>query len=303
MGKIVLMFAGQGSQYTGMGKELSDCSKAAKAVFDMVDHIRPGTSALCFTGQKGALDQTVNTQPCVFAVDLAAACAVREAGIIPDFAAGFSLGEIAAVGYAGILTQQDAFALVCERARLMDQAAGQQQGVMVAVLKLSAEQVEKLCKQFENTWPVNYNSPLQTVVAMTQENLEAFCQAVREQKGKAVQLAVSGAFHCPFMHSAAQGLNAYLENAAWGKPEIPVFANATAQPYEGDCRALLTKQVQSPVYWQKTVENLVAQGADTFIEVGPGKTLSGLVKKINTQVRVFHVEDAQTLAQVKKELL
>ena len=138
---------------------------------------------------------------------------------------------------------------------------------------------------------------------MAQENLEAFCNAVREQKGKAIQLAVSGAFHCPFMHSAAQGLDVYLKNAAWGRPGIPVYANATAQPYEDDCRALLTKQVQSPVYWQKTVENLVAQGADTFIEVGPGKTLCGLVKKIDTQARVFHVEDAQTLAQVKEELL
>lgn len=302
MGKIAFVFSGQGAQYTGMGKELCECSPAAKAVFAMADEIRPGTSEQCFTAEKEVLSQTVNTQPCVFAVDLAAACAVEELGIKPDYIAGFSLGEITAVGYAGILSKEDAFRLVCRRAQLMEDAAAKSKGAMVAVMKLTPETVEELCKGFDGAWPVNYNSPAQTVTAMEEGLVEEFSAAVKAQKGKAVRLAVSGAFHSPFMESASAGLADYLENIAFGLPSLPVYSNVTAQPYGGDQKALLARQAKSPVQWQKTVENLIGQGVDTFIEVGPGKTLTGLVKKIDPQVNAFHVEDKATLEELKAQV-
>ena len=177
MGKIAFVFSGQGAQYSGMGKALYASSPAAKAVFDMADSLRPGTARQCFEGSMEELTQTVNTQPCVFAVDLAAARALAERGVQPDCVAGFSLGEIAALAFAGVLSDEEAFRLVCKRGELMDKAARENPGAMVAVLKLTSAQTEELCQRFEKTYPVNYNSPAQTVVATTTENADAFCLA------------------------------------------------------------------------------------------------------------------------------
>ena len=295
MGKIAFVFSGQGAQYTGMGKELYECSPAAKAVFDMADSIRQGTSTQCFEADKETLSITVNTQPCVFTADLAAAAAVAEKGIKPDYLAGFSLGEIAALCFGGVMSYEEAFRLVCKRGELMDKAAKENEGAIVAVMKLTPEKVEELAKQFDNTYPVNYNSPAQTVVATTKENADKLVEAVKAEKGKGVKLAVSGAFHSPFMRSAAEGLGEYLADKELKTPEIPIYSNVTAQPYSGDIKQLIKAQAESPVQWQKTVENLIAEGVDTFIEVGVGKTLAGLIKKINKDVRVFNVENRETL--------
>lgn len=303
MGKIAFVLSGQGAQYPGMGKELYDNSPAAKAVFDMADSIRPDTSKQCFDGTKEELGVTINTQPCVFSVDLAAAAAAQEAGIKADYVAGFSLGEIAALAFGGVMSDEEAFKLVCERAKLMNDAAQENKGAMAAVLKLTPEKVEDICKNFENTWPVNYNSPAQTVVATEEDNVDALCAAVKMNKGKAVALAVSGAFHSPFMQSASEGLEKYLEDKTLNEPTIPVIANATAKAYEGDYKSLITTQVKSPVLWQTTVENLAAMGVDTFIECGPGKTLTGLVKKINPELKAFKLENMDDLQLIKEQLL
>lgn len=298
MGKIAFVFSGQGAQKPGMGKDLYESSPAAKAVFDMADSIREGTSAQCFTADQETLNRTVNTQPCVFTADLAAAAAVVENGIKPDYAAGFSLGEIAALGFTGILSYENAFKLVCRRGELMDISSNERKGTMVAVIKLPPEKVEEIASQFEDTYPVNYNSPAQTVVATAEETADALVAAVKEAKGKGVKLAVSGAFHSPFMSSAAKGLSEYLENVEFNTPNIPLYSNVTAKPYgeDGtDFKTLIESQVINPVQWQKTVENLIAEGVDTFIEVGVGKTLSGLIKKINPDVKVFNVENKETL--------
>ena len=295
MGKIAFVFSGQGAQYTGMGKELYECSPAAKAVFDMADSIRPGTSEQCFTADTQTLAVTANTQPCVFACDLAAACAVEEKGIKPDYISGFSLGEIAALGYSGMLSYEEAFKLVCKRAELMDKAAKENKGAMAAVMKLSPEKVEEICAKFEKAWPVNYNSPAQIVVAASEEDIDPLCDEVKAQKGRAKKLAVSGAFHSPFMHDAAVGLAEYMENIEFAEPKVPVYANVTAQPYEGEYKKLTAAQVESPVKWISIVENMIANGVDTFIEVGVGKTLSGLIGKINPDVKVYKVENKADL--------
>lgn len=290
MGKIAFIFSGQGAQYSGMGKELYDFSPAAKAVYDMADSVREGTSKQCFEGTTEELCKTVNTQPCVFTADLAAAYALVERGIKPDCVAGFSLGEIAALAFSKMLSDEEAFKLVCKRGELMDKAATENPGAMAAVMKLTPQQVEEICSKFDKTYPVNYNSPAQTVVATTSENADKFCEAVKEAGGRAKLLAVSGAFHSPFMAEAADGLAEYMENVDFSQPETVIYSDVTAKPYEGDYKALVKAQVESPVKWQTIVENLVADGVDTFIEVGVGKTLTGLVKRINGDVKAFKVE-------------
>lgn len=290
MGKIAFIFSGQGAQYSGMGKELYEASPAAKAVYDMADSVREGTSKQCFEGSTEELCKTVNTQPCVFTADLAAAYALVEKGIKPDCVAGFSLGEIAALAFSKMLSDEEAFRLVCKRGELMDKAATENPGAMAAVMKITPQQVEEICSKFDKTYPVNYNSPAQTVVATTSENADKFCDAVKEAGGRAKLLAVSGAFHSPFMAEAADGLAEYMENVDFSEPETVIYSDVTAQPYEGDYKALVKAQVESPVKWQTIVENMVADGVDTFIEVGVGKTLTGLVKRINGDVKAFKIE-------------
>ncbi len=299
MGKIAFVFSGQGAQYSGMGKAMADTYPAAKAVFDMADSVREGTSKQCFEGTAEELCQTVNTQPCVFAADLAAAYALKEKGITPDCVAGFSLGEIAALAFSGMLSNEEAFRLVCKRGELMDKAAHENPGAMAAVMKLTPQQVEEICARFDKTYPVNYNSPAQTVVATTTENAEAFCAAVKEAGGKAKLLAVSGAFHSPFMAQAAQGLADYMQDVEFAEPQTVIYSDVTAQPYEDDYKALVKAQVESPVRWQTIVENMIADGVDTFIEVGVGKTLTGLIKRIGGDVKAFKVETPEDIDKLE----
>lgn len=295
MSKIAFVFSGQGAQAPGMGKELYDCSPAAKAVFDLADSIRPGTSQQCFEGTQEKLNVTINTQPCLFACDLAAAKAAQERGIQPDCAAGFSLGEAAAIAFSGMLTEAEAFSMVCKRAELMNEAAQKNPGAMAAVMKLSPQQVETLCGPIENAWPVNYNSPKQTVVAASADTIDQVVEAASAQRGRAVKLAVSGAFHSPLMHSAADGLREYLASVSLREERLPVYANLTAEPYGGDKKETMAAQCENSVQWQKTIENMIANGVDTFIEVGVGKTLVGLIKKINPEVTVYQIENKEGL--------
>ncbi len=300
MAKTAFVFSGQGAQYPGMGKELYETSPAAKKVFDMAESIRSGTIRQCFEGTKEELSITINTQPCVFVADLAAAAAVYEQGIKPDFVAGFSLGEIAALAFAGMMSYEEAFKLVCRRAEAMNNAAEKNKGAMAAVLKLTPEKVEEICSGFKKAYPVNYNSQLQTVVASSENEIDAVCEKVKAEKGKAVKLAVSGAFHSPFMESASSELAEYLKNVELSAPVIPVYSNFTAQPYSEDYKNLIVMQVKNPVRWQTSIENMIKAGADTFIEVGVGKTLKGLINKINGNVNAFNVENKEGLDTLKK---
>ena len=245
------------------------------------------------------LTQTVNTQPCVFTADLAAARALVEKGIKPDCVAGFSLGEIAALAFAGVLSDEEAFKLVCRRGELMDTAAKANPGAMVAVLKITPEQVEEICEKFDKTYPVNYNSPAQTVVATTVENADAFCEAVKEVGGRAKQLPVSGAFHSPFMAQAAEGLKEYMENVEFSQPEVTIYSDYTAKPYEGDFKELVRAQVENPVRWQTIMENMRAEGVDTVIEVGVGKTLQNLCKRTFDDIKSYKVETPEDIDKIE----
>ena len=303
MGKIAFVFSGQGAQAPGMGKELYDCSSAAKAVFDLCDSIRPCTSEQCFCGTKEELTITSNTQPDLFAVEVAAAQALLEAGIIPDALAGFSLGEISALAFSGAVTLEDGFRLVCRRGELMQEASEAADSAMVAVIKLTPEKVEELAAQFEQVYPVNYNSPAQTVCAGLSASMDGFKAAVKAAGGRAMPLKVSGGFHSPFMASAGEGLVDVLAPMEIGKPKYTLYSNVTAAPYQdGQFKQLLAQQVVNPVRWQSIVENMIASGVDTFIEVGPGKTLSGLIGKINSDVRALNVEDAASLQKTIEEV-
>ena len=297
MGKIAFVFAGQGAQTVPMGKDLYEHFESVKQIFEMSAPI----CELCFNGPKEQLDITINTQPALFLTGLACAVALTEEGVIADGVAGFSLGEVPAACYAGLMEPPQAFDFVCHRAKAMQECAEKNKGNMFAILKLSADQVENICKSLIQAYPVNYNCPGQTVVACAEKTADALQKAVTEAGGKAIKLAVSGAFHSPFMDTASKSISDYFENEQLMQMRIPLYANATAQIY-GDPKELLSKQVNHPVLWQKTVENMVSDGFDIFIEVGPGKTLSGLIKKTKTDVHICNVFDRQSLENTVKEL-
>lgn len=307
MERVAFLFAGQGAQHPAMGIDLIGASPAAAEVFAMADRVRPGTTELCRSASKEELARTENTQPCVFAHDLAVAEALRERGVVPAACAGFSLGEVAALTFAGAFEATAGFELVCERARLMAAAAERHPGAMRAVLKLDAERVAELTAQAgEECWPVNFNSPQQTVVAGSPEACASLDVLVREAGGRSMRVAVSGAFHSPFMAEAADGLAEYLaQGHGPRKTSIPVIANTTAAAYPGDSEemaALLAQQVCRPVQWVRTLNELADQGIDAFIEVGPGKTLTGLVKRTLAGARVLSCETAEDAARVAAEL-
>ena len=307
MGSVAFLFAGQGAQHPAMGVDLIEASPAAAEVFAIADEVRPGTSEQCRSASKEELSQTENTQPCVFVHDLAAAAALRERGVVPTACAGFSLGEVAALTFAGAFDARAGFELVCERAALMAAAAERHPGGMRAVIKLDAAQVENLAAQAgEDCWPVTYNSPQQTVVAGAPEALQALDDLVKEAGGRAMKVAVSGAFHSPYMAEATCGLAAYIQAGHAPSPLlIPVMANMTAAPYPADPQAaseVLANQVSHAVRWVDTLHALQDQGIDTFIEVGPGKTLSGLVKRTLSDVRVYSCETAEQVAAIADEL-
>ncbi|HWQ51879.1 MAG TPA: ACP S-malonyltransferase [Terriglobales bacterium] len=298
MGKIAFVFAGQGAQQVGMGRDLYETYPAAKAVMDLLpQQLRD----VMFDGPAQELSKTVNTQPCLFAMDLACAKLLNENGVFADAVAGFSLGEIPALAYSGVMTESDAFDFVCLRARAMQACGEKNKGAMFAVLRLPAGEVKAVCKSLQNAYPANYNCPGQTVAACGEEVATALVAAVAAAGGKAIPLAVSGAFHSPLMMQAGAEIEAYLAGKAFGQMRIPLYSNVTGELYESP-KTLLTLQVTSPVLWQTTIEHMVADGVDTFIEVGPGKTLSGLIQKINGDVRTLNVCDLTSLQNTLTEV-
>ena len=302
MGKVAFVFSGQGAQHVGMGKEFYETFNPVADLFDIAEVERPGTLAQLFEGDGTELKQTQNTQPCLYLADMAAALALMENGIEPEGLAGFSLGEIPALAIGGAYTQADGFQIAAKRGAAMAKAGEGQDVSMMAVVKLPIEQVEALCKPYDKIFPVNYNSPVQLVVSGDKAQLEALAADVKAQKGRGIMLAVSGAFHSPYMTPAVEPFGKELDAFDVQLPEIPVYANYTAAPYEGDPKALMLEQINHPVQWVKLIRRMAEDGFDTFIECGVGNTLQKLISQILPEAKVFRVEDMATLNETLEAL-
>lgn len=291
MGKIAFVFSGQGDQFPGMGKDLYEKYPVAKKIFDLCDDIRPGTSSQCFHGTEEELKETKNTQPCLFAMELAAATVLIEKGIAPDVVAGFSLGEVVAATVSGAFDSETGFRLVCKRGELMQSEAERFDTSMAAVVKLTPERMQEVCNKYSEVYPVNFNCPGQITVSGISSQMTDFFADVKAAGGRAIPLKVKGAFHSPFMKAAAESFAEELEKAETKERSITLYSNMTAEVYTDDVVGLLSKQICSPVQWEKIIRNMIADGVDAFIEIGPGKTLTNMIKKIDAEVKAVSVND------------
>ena len=304
MGKLAFIFPGQGSQAVGMGKDLHDAFPEARAVFDEVDAaLGEKLSALCFEGPEDWLKLTANTQPSILTVSAAAAAVLAVRGVVPDLVAGHSLGEYSALVGVGACGAAEAAKAVRARGTFMQEAVPQGQGAMSAVLGLDPAKVREICAAVqaetgEVVSPANYNEPAQTVIAGAAGGVERAGVRLKEAGAKRVlPLPVSAPFHCALMTPVRARLEPVLREMSWRAPLRPVVTNVEAKPNADVTRVvpLLVEQVTAPVRWIECVEELVRQGVTRVVEVGPGKVLSGLARRIDKGVEVWNVEDGASL--------
>ena len=298
MGKIAFLFSGQGAQHPGMGKDLYDNFSEVAELFNKAEALRPGTLAQMFEGDEATLRDTANTQPCLYLADLGAALALQNAGIRPDMVAGFSLGEIPALAFAGAYTPETGFSIACARGRHMAKAAASAPAGMAAVVKLPNETVEELASHYNQVYPVNYNCTGQLVCAGSTEELPQFYEEVKAAGGRALPLKVGGGFHSPFMTPAVEEFKKDLAGFDITAPSLPIYANLTAALYEENVRETMCAQVNHPVLWEKIILSMAEQGVTTFIETGVGNTLQKLVEKIVPDATCFAVETREQLEKV-----
>ncbi len=304
--KVAYIFPGQASQKVGMGRDLYDNFDSAKAVFAQADEtLGFSLSRLCFEGPEDELRQTINTQPALVTVSFACLQAAREMKGSnrlppPSFVAGHSLGEYTALAAAGVLDFATTVYLARERGRLMYQAGLRNPGGMVAVLGLDEVALAEICAETD-TRIANINCPGQLVISGAKENLTKAADLAKAKGAhRVIPLAVSGAFHTPLMQSAVDGLSGIIANLSFHEPLIPIIANTTAQPMTAaePVTAELLRQLCSSVQWQRSVEYMVNEGVSTFIEIGPGKVLSGLIRRINKNVTTLNIGDAQAIKNI-----
>jgi [acyl-carrier-protein] S-malonyltransferase len=302
MSKLAFLFPGQASQYPGMGRDLAENFPESRAVFEEADAaLGFSISKLCFEGSEEALKLTENTQPAILTVSVAAYRALEARGIAPDFVAGHSLGEYSALVAAGALEFSAAVKLVRQRGRYMQEAVPAGEGAMAAILGLSPADVADVCKKAavgEVVSPANLNSPEQTVIAGSAAAVKRAVEIASQSGAKrAVILAVSAPFHCSLLMPAQQRLETDLRAAAIGPLRFPLITNVDAEAVSSgeEARDALIRQVTLPVRWHESVREMIDQGVNIFVEVGPGKVLSGLLRQIDRSVRCLNVEDAASL--------
>ncbi len=302
MGKIAFLFSGQGAQHPGMGKDLYENYSEVAILFNKAESLRPGTLAQMFEGDEATLRNTANTQPCLYLVDLAAALAVKNAGIVPNVVAGFSLGEIPALAFAGAYSVETGFEIACARGRHMARAAEETPAGMAAVVKLPNETVEELASHYSAVYPVNYNFTGQLVVSGSTEELPKFYEEVKAAGGYALPLKVGGGFHSPFMTPAVAEFEKDLAGFDINTPSLPIYANLTAALYETNVRETMCAQINHPVLWERIILSMSEQGVTTFIETGIGNTLQKLVEKIVPSANSYAVGTKGQLEKVLAEL-
>jgi len=304
--KVAYVFPGQGAQWVGMGRDLYDGFDSAKAVFDQADEaLGFSLSRLCFDGPEDKLQQTINAQPAIVTVSLACLEAVSDVngsnGLpSPAFVAGHSLGEYTALAAAKVLDFATTVYLARERGRLMYEAGLKKPGGMVAIIGLDEASLAEVCAETD-TRIANINCPGQLVISGAKKNLTQAADLARDRGARrTVPLPVSGAFHTPLMQPAVDGMTEIIATLSFHEPVIPIIANTTAQPLTTAelIKEELLRQLCNGIQWQRSIEYMVNNGVSTFIEIGPGKVISGLIKRINKDVKTVNIGDVQAVRSI-----
>lgn len=291
--KIAFLFAGQGAQYVGMGKELAD-SSAFKEVFE---YLPSNLQKICFEGPAEDLNNTLNAQPCLVAVSLGIAKVLKSHGIDCEYAAGLSLGEYTALAYSDALSVKDVFELVRKRSEIMSNAVPKNTG-MAAIFSCEAKVIEDVIKDIKNVEIANYNSPKQIVITGSMEGIDEAILKLKDLGYKSKKLNVSGAFHSSYLNNASEELFTVLKEVDFKEPNKKIVFNTVGKTSDEDVKILLKNQIKSSVKFMQSIEFMIENGVDTFIEIGPGKVLTGLVKQINPDVNIYSVENLESIGKV-----
>ena len=305
MSKIAFIFPGQGAQACGMGKDFYEQTETGKRIFDKATQLMGfSMPQLCFE-ENDRLDITEYTQAAMVTASIAMMRVLEENGIKPDVAAGLSLGEYCALAAAGVMSDEDAIWTVRQRGILMQEAVPVGEGAMAAILALDVAAIEEVTGAMEGVWIANYNCPGQIVISGEKAAVEEACEKLKAAGAKrAVMLNVSGPFHSGMLTAAGEKLGQVLSRVELHEPRIPYVANVTAQYVKSaaEVKELLTRQVSSSVRWQQSVEAMIGDGVDTFIEIGPGKTLAGFMRKISRDVKTLNVEKLEDIGKAAEAL-
>ncbi len=306
--KIAFVFPGQGSQYVGMGKEIYENFEIARTIFEEASHaLGYDLASLSFNGPVEELNKTFRTQPCILTVSIAICNVLLSKGVTPSVVAGHSLGEYSALVAAGVLSLKDAVKLTEQRGRFMQEAVPEGKGLMAAILGLERDKVDQICGSLKSGYssPANYNCPGQIVIAGEKNAVEEAIDVCKQAGAtRAVPLSVSVPSHCKLMGDASGRLAELLDKTDLKKPVIPLVNNADAGFLHTieEVKASLIRQLNSPLLWEDSIKAIVSSGTETFVEVGPGKVLSGLIKRIDPTVKILNVEDMKSLDKALKEM-